>query len=246
MVWIAIGTGTLLLLLWLLRVFASAPAETVRKVGTWALGGLGVGLILLAVITGRGAQAIWMGLFLAPLIWRFAQHWRGARRFAAGLGRGQAGGAGEETAVQTATLLMRLDHATGRMSGRVRAGRHAGRELAELGLPALLELMRECRANDPESVPLLEAWLDRAAPEWREAEAFAESGPAGGGGGGARPRGGAMTREEALAVLGLSEGAKPEEIRAAHRRLMRAAHPDHGGSDWLAARLNEARDVLLG
>ncbi len=242
MVWIALGTGTLLLLLWLLRVFANAPAETVRKVGSWVLGGLGVGLLLLALFTGRGAQALWMGLFLAPLIWRFAQRWRSARHFATGSGRGAAG---EETSVQTAMLVMRLDHATGRMSGRVRAGRHAGRELAELGLPALIELMRECRANDPESVPLLEAWLDRAAPEWREAEAFADTGPSGGAGG-PRSRAGAMTREEALAVLGLAEGAKPEEIRAAHRRLMRAAHPDHGGSDWLAARLNEARDVLLG
>jgi curved DNA-binding protein CbpA len=55
-----------------------------------------------------------------------------------------------------------------------------------------------------------------------------------------------MTREEALAVLGLAEGAAEAEIRAAHRRLMRTAHPDQGGSDWLAARLNEARDILLG
>lgn len=58
--------------------------------------------------------------------------------------------------------------------------------------------------------------------------------------------GAAMSRAEALAVLGLAAGATAEEIRAAHRRLMRAAHPDAGGSDWIAARLNLARDVLLG
>ena len=56
---------------------------------------------------------------------------------------------------------------------------------------------------------------------------------------------GPMTREDALAVLGLAPGADEAEIRAAHRRLMRAAHPDHGGSDWLAARVNQARDFLL-
>jgi hypothetical protein len=63
--------------------------------------------------------------------------------------------------------------------------------------------------------------------------------------GSARPTGGAMSRDEAWAVLGLQPGATEEQIRAAHRRLMRAAHPDSGGSDWLAARINQARDVLL-
>ena len=61
-----------------------------------------------------------------------------------------------------------------------------------------------------------------------------------------RPRGGAMSRQEAYEVLGLTAGATDAEIRAAHHRLMRTAHPDSGGSDWLAARVNMARDVLLG
>jgi DnaJ-domain-containing protein 1 len=82
-------------------------------------------------------------------------------------------------------------------------------------------------------VALLEAWLDRTDPAWRE-----EPPPA--------PAAGPMTRAEALAVLGLAEGASEADIRAAHRRLMQSAHPDRGGSDWLAARINEARAVLLG
>ena len=89
-------------------------------------------------------------------------------------------------------------------------------------------------ALDPDGMPLLEAWLDRSHPEWRELATPPDS-----------PTG-PMGRAEALEVLGLTEGATAEEIRSAHRRLMRRAHPDQGGSDWLASRLNEARDILLG
>ena len=56
----------------------------------------------------------------------------------------------------------------------------------------------------------------------------------------------AMSRDEARAILGLDEDAGPEDIVAAHRRLMQRNHPDRGGSDYLASRINEARDVLLG
>ena len=62
----------------------------------------------------------------------------------------------------------------------------------------------------------------------------------------AQPGSGAMSRDEAWAVLGLAPGAPETAIRDAHRRLMRVSHPDNGGSDWLASRLNQARDVLLG
>ena len=95
-----------------------------------------------------------------------------------------------------------------------------------------LALRDDCARMDPESVPLLETWLDRAHPDWRDAPPPHAEGP--------------LDRAEALAVLGLAEGATEAEIRAAHRRLMRGAHPDQGGSAWLAARLNAARDLLLG
>lgn len=235
MVWLAVGAGLLLLLLWLMRLFAGARVETIRKGAIWGGGVIAAGMLLTVLTTGRGAQLLWMlGLF-APLLWRWGHGWFSARRF----GRYEAagGGAQGESAVETATLVMRLDHATGRMTGQVRRGRHTGRELAALTLAELLSLLADCRAADQESVPLLEAWLDRVEPDWRAAEA-AQPPPGAG-------AGGKMTREEALQVLGLQEGADEAAIRAAHRRLMRAAHPDQGGSDWLAARINQARDVLL-
>jgi len=72
-------------------------------------------------------------------------------------------------------------------------------------------------------------------------------GPRGNSGGAPPPnRAGRMSRSEALSVLGLSEGASADEIRAAHRRLIQQTHPDKGGSNYLAAKINEAKDVLLG
>ena len=90
--------------------------------------------------------------------------------------------------------------------------------------------------------------------KWKASRPGASGPGAGGAGAGGfsgftpppRQSGGAMTRDEAYAVLGLRPGATETEIRDAHRRLMRGAHPDHGGSDWLASRVNQARDVLLG
>jgi hypothetical protein len=238
MVWLAVGAGILLGLLWLLRLFATARVETIRKGAIWGGAVIAGGVLLLVLVTGRGGQALWtLGLF-APLLWRWGRGWFAARRFR---GRGEAPGdpaAAGESVVDTPTLSMRLDHATGRMSGTVRRGRQAGRELAALSLAELLALLADCRAADPDSGALLEAWLDRLDPEWRAAETAASPPP------GAAP-GGRLTREEALAVLGLAEGADEAAIRAAHRRLMRAAHPDQGGSDWLAARINQARDTLL-
>ncbi|CAA9278578.1 MAG: hypothetical protein AVDCRST_MAG27-3587 [uncultured Craurococcus sp.] len=224
MAWLALGALALLLGLWLLRAFAEASPATIRKVGLWVLGLLGGGALLLLLLTGRGVQALWALVFFGPVVWRRISGWIAARRFARP--------AGDASTVETATLAMSLDHATGTFTGRIRQGRQAGRDLASLDLAALRALLEECGGTDPESVPLLEAWLDRTHPGWRDAPAEpGSSGP--------------MTRTEALAILGLAEGADAEAIRTAHRRLMRSAHPDSGGSDWLAARINQARDILL-
>jgi hypothetical protein len=242
-VWVALGTGGLIFALWLLRLVANAPVAALRQGLLWSAGAAGAGLLLLMLASGRAPQVIGALGLLAPFAYRWWQNRRAARRFGAGAAAG--GENGGESRVETATLEMRLDHRTGHMSGRVRgAGPQSGRELAELSRAELLALLAACRADDPDSVPLLEAWLDRADPDWRSgAEGDGAAGPEGARA--ASGGGGRMSRQEALAVLGLAEGASEDEIRAAHRRLMRAAHPDGGGSDWLAARINEARDVLL-
>ncbi|MFN6954202.1 MAG: hypothetical protein ACK4PG_05315 [Acetobacteraceae bacterium] len=231
MTWIALGGLALVLLLLGARAFANATIEQVKVALAVVAAVVGLGLFVLLAATGRGFQALWMLLLFGPLLMRTWQSWKAARSFARG-GRASPGGA---STVETATLSMWLDHDSQTMAGQVKRGRYAGRAMGSLDLPELLDLLADCRAEDAESVPLVEAWLDRVEPAWREAETAAPP-----------PRSGPMTRAEALSVLGLSEGATEAEIRAAHRRLMMSAHPDAGGSDWLAARLNEARDVLLG
>jgi len=223
---IAIGGLVMLAALGLLYTFAHARPAVVKTSLLWGFGTLGAAGFVLMLLTGRGASAMWALVMFGPALRQAWKSWRARRTFSR---------PGDTSGVETATLEMRLDLASGMMSGRVRRGDFSGRNLASMEQPELLALLADCQVNDPESVPLLEAWLDRVHPDWREASEVPPSSP-----------GGPMTRAEALAVLGLREGAGEAEIRAAHRRLMQAAHPDHGGSGWLASRINEARDLLLG
>jgi hypothetical protein len=137
---------------------------------------------------------------------------------------------------------MTLDHDSGEMTGVVRRGSFEGAHLDDLGLSDLLSLWQECRSEDPQSAAVLEAYLDRQHAEtWRDAaeERF-------GGAGARRPAdGGAMSQEEALEILGLENDPGEADIIDAHRRLMQKVHPDHGGSNYLASKINEAKDLLL-
>jgi hypothetical protein len=131
------------------------------------------------------------------------------------------------------------------MTGLVKEGRFHGRALEDLGIEELVDLWAECRAEDAQSAAVLEAYLDRTQDEaWREAAQRAY----GGARAGPRPPSGpgAMSQEEAYEILGLEPGAGPEEIHEAHRRLMQKIHPDHGGSNYLAAKINQAKARLLG
>lgn len=143
------------------------------------------------------------------------------------------------SAIKTRWLAMELTHSSGAMDGEVLAGQFAGDRLSTLSLEDLLELAGDCR-QDPDSIQLLEAYLDRMFPDWRDhaqADKSGESRPAG--------NDSAMTETLALEILGLGSDASREDITAAHRRLMQKMHPDRGGSDYLAQRINQARDFLL-
>ena len=138
--------------------------------------------------------------------------------------------------MRSAFVEMELDHDSGAMRGRILAGPHEGASLDALDLTTLLGLLPR---STQESRALLAAYLDRREPGWRE---HAQGGAAAGNG---AARSGKMTEEEAYQILGVQPGASAEEIGRAHRSLMKKLHPDQGGSTYLAAQINEAKEVLL-
>jgi hypothetical protein len=145
---------------------------------------------------------------------------------------------GQKSSVRTRALAMELDHDTSVMDGRVLEGTYRDRQLSSMSRDELLDLLKQFRGYKDQSASLLEAYLDRTYGNWRAAAGAGEA---------ARPTSSsAMTKDEAYLVLGLKPGATTSDIRSAHRRLMKQFHPDHGGSDYIAAKINQAKDLLLG
>jgi hypothetical protein len=230
--YVALGLGGLFLLFILLRAFVNANPATLARNLYWGTAIIAAVVLLILAWSERLYPVLALAGTLIPVVLRSRGLWRRMR--------GATGPTpGNSSAVETEFLRMHLDHDTGTMGGTVKRGRFAGARLAELKERELIDLVRECRAEEEASATLVEAFLDRAFPDWRQAKEERA-------GTGRPPAATAMTRDEAYAVLGLKPDAAAAEIKAAHRRLMQLVHPDHGGSDWLAARLNQARDLLLG
>jgi hypothetical protein len=199
-----------------------------------------IGCVLIAILFGLRGHLEISGLALGLAWWLNGAGTFPSLRF----GRGSSAGLGGTTAgavstLRTAMIEMRIDHATGKMRGTVLAGGFVGRELELMTKAELALLEGECAKLDAEGSRLLQAYLDRRFAGRRE-DAYADADP-----GPARRRPGAMTAEEAYEVLGLAPGAPDEAIRRAYKDLMKRLHPDQGGSTYLAARVNQARDVLL-
>jgi hypothetical protein len=220
----------------LLLVYLFVNADPARLARGLKVTGIVIAVAAVATlaISGRLAALLMPLAMLMPLLIRVRSL----------LDRYRPPAGGQTSTVATAFLRMTLDHDTGSMEGTILRGRFAGMRLDELAPADLLALLRECRAEDEEGARLLEAYLDRVHPEWRD-ELAGERAGGGRSSAGARSTSGDMSVEEAYAILGLSSGADAEAIKEAHRRLMVKLHPDHGGSDYLATKINRARDVLL-
>ena len=228
-----VGLLLLYLLLAAIKQFGRMKPATVARVARQGGGVAGLLGALLVLLRGRFA--------LAAVIASAAAAFAGWGKFG-GLGAafrpaGFAGASARVSKARSAMLEMTLDLDSGAMTGAVVAGGFQGRPLNSLARPDLMALLAELRRDDPDGASLLEAYLDRRFAGWRQAEqGQADS----------RRRGGdPMTREEAYEVLGLPKGAGAADIIRAHRTLMKKFHPDHGGSTALAARVNQAKDILL-
>ncbi|MDP6531149.1 MAG: hypothetical protein QF375_04615 [Arenicellales bacterium] len=232
MVRLLLGLAALVGLMWLAAWLGKAtPAQRSRALKLIVLYGV-AGALLLLVITGRihwmfaaiSAAVPWLQrVLLARQAWHLFKSSRGPRP-------------GQTSKVQTAFLHMTLNHDSGQLHGEVISGQFTGRTLESLSLEELLTLLEECRQGDSQSAALLEAYLDRThSDSWRE-RASADRTTA--------PAQGPMSTGQAADILGVSEEATAEEITDAHRRLIQRLHTDRGGTDYLAALINQARDTL--
>lgn len=254
---ICVLVGLLLLAKWYSSADPKTLAKTVPRVAIF----IGVLVIILLVFTGRASLL----LALAPLLLMYFTRFRALKnRFRAAMGPQP----GQSSEVVTRYFRMTLDHDSGDLSGDVLEGDFAGRALDELTREELMALWNEI-VVDAQSASVLESYLNRRlGADWQDdlgggdAAGARDESAAGGqnesggrrsgwgsssGGGknaGAAP-GGAMTRQQAYEILGLEPGASREEIRESHRRLLQKIHPDHGGSNFLAAQINQAKDLLL-
>jgi hypothetical protein len=254
LVLILVFAGALWLLFWFSRTPASQVSRVLRRAALWGA----IGLLVLATVTGRLnpifaalAAAIPVGIRILNLLHMLPMLQRVLQSLGlGGLGAsipGASSGAGQRSSIRTRYLAMTLDHDTGAMDGEVLEGPFQGQRLGDLRLGQLLRMLELYQDSDQQSASVLTAYLEREHPDWREEASqrtgdwqgdSASTGAAGAG----RP----MTRSDALAILGLEADADPDQVRAAHRRLMQKLHPDRGGSDYLAAQINAAKNLLLG
>lgn len=233
-IYLGLGVLVLVLGLWLVRAFAEADvrqlARGLRQLALVLGSVLAVGLVVLGVLSERGLL-VFLGFAgigaVGVAIWR--------ERSRPTLPSGAA--LLPRSEIETEYVKMRIDNDGGTLAGTVLKGRLRGRGLGELSRDQLVKLWRECRPKDERAASLLEAYLDRFMPSWRQHTAIEGSAPVQAVEG--------MTPAEAHAVLGLAEGAAESEIREAYHRLMIKMAPSEGGSPYLAAKLKEARDLLL-
>lgn len=227
------------LALYILFIRAQALPPHQRKAQYLKLGiVIAVAAVLFLTLTGR---MHWVGAALTGLL-------VGARQLlpllirlfpmlSALRSKGSAAGPGQHSTVESSILRMHLDHESGKLSGEVLRGPLQDWRLDELDRSQLEELLRYCQQQDNDSVQLLTGYLEQRFPGESDFGRQQQAAPESSSG---------LSRSEALAVLGLSEEASDEDIVQAHRKLMQKLHPDRGGNDYLAAKVNQAKDVLLG
>ncbi len=212
---------------------------------------LGILVLLLLALTGKlgmliplfgAVAAAFIALvsrlmpIITPLLARHLPEWLDRIKGREEYSQNTPGAGRQSSSVRTAYLAMTLDHQTGQLDGTILQGPHEGKRLSSLSMKALVDLYAFYLRDDQESAKLLAAFIERTfGHHWQSGSESTQPGSSA-----------ALDREEALSILGLDPDATEEEIIAAHRRLIQKVHPDRGGSDYLASRINQAKDSLLG
>jgi hypothetical protein len=225
----------LLLIRWFIAAEPKTLAFAAKAIGAAVLALLAAYLAL----TGRIGWIVGLLPFLLILLRRVSSGG------AASLGGFSLGGGPRMSNVRTRFLEMRLDHETGELDGDVAWGVYAGRQLSAMSPDELLDLLRALRMDDRKSALLLEAYLDRRCPDWRKRSGGGDAGSGSRQDDGAAAAG-VSSAEDAYRVLGLEPGASEAAVREAYHRLIASVHPDKGGSSFLAAQVNRAKEILLG
>ncbi len=231
---IALLIGFILLSNW----FVTAETKSVAKVIKIVAVILGILFVIYLLVSGRWSLLPAILFVLLPWINRLRSVFRGLGGLGLGGGFGRTNPSpGQASSVDTRFLRMRLDHDSGEMDGDVIEGQFTGRRLGEMSFDELVSLLRECFTADAQSARVLETYLDRIhGPDWRDRAGAREPGAGSA----------SMTEDEAYEILGLEPGAGADAIKEAYHRLIGRLHPDKGGSTYLAAKLNQAKELLLG
>jgi hypothetical protein len=238
MIWFVLAGAVALIALYLYSLFLRGEIRQLVRTLRWTVGGA---LVIGAALLGLRGQMLVASFMAAGGLGVLMRGRLGPIDFGAGMSSPN-----NVSTVSSAYLNMRLEHETGSVTGTVRAGHFAGRELADLSAEECWAFYDEV-GDDPDSLALYKSWLDANRTGWRDyfasefgmetgdeeadADTHATTGVSG--------------LEEAYEVLGLQPGAGPDAIKAAHRTLMKKVHPDTGGSAFLAAKINQAKDLLL-
>lgn len=241
---IVIGFLAALLVFSLIRYGINSSPKQRRQLAYIVAIGLAAAVLLLLLLTGRihflaavVAAAIPFAKKLPSLL-RYIPLFRYLKQRA-----GASKQSGAVSTVETSLLRMTMEHVSGNISGEVLVGEFKGRQLSELSSSQLFQLYQLAANRYADAVPVFDAFLQRhIGVDWRKNAAefgyqFDELNiPA---------HNSEMDTSQALQILGLPEGATKKEVLDAHRKLMQKLHPDRGGSNYLAAQVNMAKDVLL-
>jgi DnaJ-domain-containing protein 1 len=214
---------------WLIKQYSRATPQQAKKMNKNMAGGAAIAFSAFLALRGAFTYAVPLFAIGLGLLGK-------ANPFPNGFNWGKKS-EGQKSRVATSILAMELDHDTQSMRGEVLAGPLKGKSLEHLNTNELESLYQFCGNANDQSVSLLEAWLDRNRQEWRNTWSGERKAQSNGTG--------SMTRDEAFSVLGLKPNATQQDIKDTHRRLMKEFHPDRGGSDYLAAKINQAKDILL-